>query len=184
MYLVFDTETNGFPPKARMTQLGFILYDEEGNILEEFQSLIKPDGWVVPKEQFFIDNGMSTERCEEHGIPVYDALRRLQDALKRCKRKIAHNINFDKQIISKELELAGIEPALFKFKKETCTMLETITFVGAINKYGKPNKWPKLQELHIKCFDYEFEGAHDALDDVRATGKCFFELIKKGVIKI
>jgi len=184
MYLVFDTETNGFPPKARMAQLGFILYDEEGNILEEFQSLIKPDGWVIPKEKFFIENGMSTERCEEHGIPAYDALRRLQEALKKCNRKIAHNINFDKQIVAKELEIAGIEIALFKFKKETCTMLETVDFVGALNKWGRPGKWPNLQELHVKCFDVEFEGAHDALDDVKATGKCFFELKKRGILRL
>ena len=55
MYLIFDTETNGFPPKARMTQLAFMLFDEQGNVLQQFESIIKPDGWEVPKEKFFID---------------------------------------------------------------------------------------------------------------------------------
>jgi len=184
MYLFFDTETNGFPPAARMTQLGFILTDENGVVLKEFQSLIKPDGWVVPKEQFFIDNNMSTERCEENGVPVFGVLREFQEALKLCKYKIAHNINFDNQIVSKEIKLAGITPELFQFKKGHCTMLTTVDFVGAINKWGKPGKWPKLEELHIKLFDCNFEGAHDALDDVKAMVKCFFELKRRGLINI
>lgn len=184
MYLFFDTETNGFPPKARMTQLAFQLYDSEGNLVVEYQNLIKPDGWEVPKEQFFIDNNMSTERCEKHGIPVFDALRELQDALKQAQYKIAHNINFDKQIVSKEIELAGIEPAVFKFKKEYCTMLSSIQYVGAINKWGKPGKWPNLMELHNKVFGCDFVGAHDAMDDVKAMANCFFEMKKKGIITI
>lgn len=184
MYLFFDTETNGFPPAARMTQLAFMLYNEEGELMLQFESIIKPDGWTVPKEKFFIDNNMSTERCEEEGIEVFDALRTFQEALKLCKYKIAHNINFDNQIVSKEIKLAGIEPALFQFKKQFCTMMSTVDFVGAINKWGKPGKWPKLEELHIKLFGENFDGAHDALADVKAMAKCFFELKRRGLIEI
>ena len=184
MYLIFDTETNGFPPKARMTQLAFMLFDEQGNVLQQFESIIKPDGWEVPKEKFFIDNNMSTERCEREGIEVFTAMRAFQDALKLCKYKIAHNISFDNQIIAKEISLAGIEPALFQYKKGHCTMMSNVEFVGAINKWGKPGKWPKLEELHIKLFGCNFEGAHDALDDVRATAKCFFELKRLGMVAI
>ncbi len=180
MYLVFDTETTGVTANARMTQLAFILYDENGNILDKFCELIKPDGWVVPKEQFFIDNNMSTERCEAEGVDGFIAMRRFQEALKLCKYKIAHNITFDKRIIFTEMRMRGIEPALFQFKKEVCTMMSTIQFVGAINKWGKPGKWPNLTELHTKLFDKGFEGAHDALGDVMALGDCFFELKKRG----
>jgi DNA polymerase III epsilon subunit-like protein len=184
MYLFFDTETNGFPPKARMTQLGFILTDENGKVLKEHSSIIKPDGWTVPKEQFFIDNNISTERCEAEGVPVFGPLREFQEALKLAKYKIAHNINFDNQIVQNELIFAGITVELFKFKKQYCTMLSNVDYVGALNKWGKPDKWPKLQELHVKIFGHEFEGAHDALDDVRAMVKCFFALKEKGLITI
>ena len=65
MYLFFDTETNG---KAlnfnapvydlnnwpRITQLGWQLYDKDQQLISEKSHLIKPDGWVVPKEKFFI----------------------------------------------------------------------------------------------------------------------------------
>lgn len=184
MYLFFDTETNGFPPKARMTQLAFILTDAEGNILKQYESLIKPNGWVIPKEKFFIDNNMSTERCEEHGKPVFEALREFQEALKLSQYKIAHNINFDNQIVQNELIFAGISHQMFEFKKRCCTMLSTVDFVGALNRWGKPGKWPTLTELHVKLFECEFEGAHDALDDVKAMVNCFFELKKRGIINI
>ena len=43
-------------------------------------------------------------------------------------------------------------------------------------------KWPKLEELYRKLFGYTFDGAHDALADVEATRKCYFELKKKGIL--
>jgi DNA polymerase III epsilon subunit-like protein len=43
-------------------------------------------------------------------------------------------------------------------------------------------KWPKLQELHQALFSVEFDAAHDAVADVRACAKCFFELKRRGVI--
>ena len=73
-YLVYDTETNGFPPHARMTQLAFCLFNDEGTILCANQDFVKPDGWVIPKTAFFLDNGMTTERNEELGKPVEEVL--------------------------------------------------------------------------------------------------------------
>jgi DNA polymerase III epsilon subunit-like protein len=201
MYLFFDTETNGFPPNARMTQLGFILTDADGNVIKEYQSVIKPDGWIIKDKQWYLDNGaseeeaekkggfftdnnISTARCEKEGVPVFGPLREFQEALKQCKYKIAHNIRFDNQIVQNELIFAGITHQLFQFKKSHCTMLTNVKFVGALNKWGKPDKWPKLEELHIKLFGENFDGAHDALSDVRAMVKCFFELKKRGLVTI
>ena len=182
-----------------MTQLGFILTDKEGNILKEYESIIKPDGWIVKdvawylangyseadaikKGGFFTDNNISTKRCEDEGKPVFEVLRELQDSLKKCDYKIAHNISFDNQIVQNELITAGITHQLFQFKKGLCTMRSTTEFVGALNKWGKPGKWPTLSELHIKLFGEDFIGAHDAMDDVKAMVKCFFECQRLGII--
>ena len=192
MYLVFDTETTGLPKYfnspmedvdnwPRMTQLAFQLIDIDGTVIYEYQSLIKPDGWEVPKEKFFIENNMSTERCEEEGVPVYDALREMQNSLKKCKYKVAHNIAFDRNILGAELIRAGITLELFKFKPEICTMKETTNHVKA-KSHGGRNKWPKLIELYNHLFSEEFEGAHDAMADVSATSKCLIESIKRKYI--
>lgn len=41
---------------------------------------------------------------------------------------------------------------------------------------------PILQELHNHLFNEDFDGAHDALADVKATARCFFELKRLGIL--
>ena len=194
IFLVFDTETTGLPKKwasswynvdnwPRMTQLGAMLIDSKGEVLDEYQTLIKPDNWEVPKESFFIENNMSTERCMAEGIPVYEALRQFQEYLKVADRKVAHNINFDNNIVGPELIRAKISHQLFKYKKGICTMRSTTNFVK-IKSHAGGNKWPKLKELHFQLFDEDFEGAHDAMADVRATARCLIECINRDIIML
>lgn len=193
-FLIFDTETTGLPKKwgrpmedvdnfPRITQIGFIVVNLDGFIIDEFQSLIKPDGWVVPKEKFFIENNMSTERCEKEGFPIDMVLRRFQDALKGVDYKVAHNMAFDKSIVGAEMIRLGMTHELFKYKPEICTMKSTTKHV-AIKSHAGGNKWPKLMELHQALFGEEFDGAHDAMSDVKACGKCLLEAIGKGWIKL
>jgi DNA polymerase III epsilon subunit-like protein len=195
MYLVFDTETTGLPKSfgspmedvnnwPRITQLAFMLVDELGNELESFCELIKPEGWEIPKEKFFIDNNMSTERCQDEGIELFGALRTLQDCTKKAKYKVAHNIAFDKNIVGAELIRKEISDQMFKFKPEICTMRETTSACGIKKSHGRGNKWPKLIELHEYLFKESFDGAHDALEDVRATKRCLIESINRGIIKL
>lgn len=189
MYLFFDTETNG---KAlnfnapvsnlnnwpRVTQLGWQLYDKDGNLTSEQSYLIKPDGWVVPKEQFFIDNNMSTERCEEFGIPLSEAVEHFVKDLEQSEYLIAHNMQFDINVIGAEFLRLNVSPS--KEPKKFCTMKETTNFCKIPGFKGY--KWPTLTELHTKIFGEGFHGAHDALDDVKACAKSFFELKKNGHI--
>lgn len=183
-YLIYDTETNGFPPHARMTQLAWCLFSEDGTIINAQQHFIKPNGWTIPKTEFFLNNGMTTERNEELGIPLNDALQDFLLDLSKANYKIAHNHSFDVQIVTNEIIKAGESIALFNSKPHFCTMLSTVNFVGALNKWGKPGKWPNLQELHVKCFGEEFDGAHDALADVKATMRCFLHLKEKNLVQI
>lgn len=185
MYLFFDTETTGFKGVTpnRMTQLAFILTDEKGLILDEFESLIKPDGWIIPKEEFFIENNMSNERCELYGLDAFTVLRKFQEALKRAKYKIAHNLSFDNRIVLSEIINYGITPELCKFKKGYCTMKETRQLVKALDKNNRI-KNPNLTNLYYHLFKEVFEDAHDAFADVKALMKCFFELKERGLIKL
>lgn len=194
-YLIFDTETTGLPKRynarwddlnnwPRLTQFAFLLCDQNGNEVKSFSSLIKPAGWTIPKEKFFIDNNMSTERCEKHGIPVYEALRSFQEALKMADYKVAHNINFDNPIVASEMIRNGVTHQLFQFKKGICTMSSTTSYCNIPFANGRGTKWPKLEELHTKLFEVGFDGAHDALEDVRATKRCLIECINRSIIKI
>lgn len=178
-YLFFDTETTGTHSSAHITQIACQLYNEK-NLIQEFQTLITPDGWEVPDEEFFRRNNMSTERCQKEGIPIKDALLKFEKLMNDCDILIAHNLSFDIARIEHEWKLCGFVPYISAQK--ICTMKQSTQFCAIPGNYGF--KWPRLEELHRKLFNSDFEGAHDAFCDVKATAKCFFELIDKQVIKI
>ncbi len=187
--LFFDTETNGKPinykaPMAqvsnwpRVTQLAWSIYDDEGKLLYQRSFLIKPDGWKIPTEQFFIDNNMSTERCEAEGKPMVQVLDTFIDDidLGSVDLLVAHNMDFDYNVLGAEMIRHQMKAN--RLLKRFCTMQQTTNICKIPGKYGF--KWPTLQELHTFIFREPFVGAHDAMDDVNACSKCFFELRKQG----
>ena len=83
-------------------------------------------------------------------------------------------------MVGAELIRCGRRDSLFT-KPSICTMQSTVDFCAIPGKYGY--KFPKLQELYKKLFGNEFEDAHNALSDIRATLKCYLELKKRGIIR-
>ena len=191
MYIVFDTETTGLPKNysasaedsanwPHITQLSYAVFNEFGEPIKFVNHLIKPKGWTVPKEKFFIDNNMSTERCEAEGIDIEIALEEFITDRMNAKYSIGHNISFDSKIIRAEMFRNNRREEFTSPK--ICTMMKSTNYCAILTDKSNKFKWPKLQELHKKLFGAEFEGAHDAFDDVQATAKCFFELVNRKVI--
>jgi DNA polymerase III subunit epsilon len=189
-YLVFDTETTGTPKnyKASMTdlenwpriiQLAWARYDNE-TLIDSSVDLIKPEGWEMPKGEFWVNNGFTQEKSLTEGISIKEVLIKFIDQIEICNFLIAHNINFDYNVSGAEMIRAQVK-SKNKINK-LCTMQLSTDFCNIPGPYGP--KWPKLEELHNKLFGIGFEGAHDAMNDVRACAKCFFELKKLEVIKL
>jgi DNA polymerase III epsilon subunit-like protein len=189
-YLFFDTETNGkaldfnapvddLDNWPRIAQLGWQVYNVSHELISEGSYLIKPDGWEIPQEQFFIDNNMSTERCEEFGIPISEALDKFLVDLTKSKFLIAHNLSFDINVVG--AELIRLNKSIPSDITQICTMKASTDFCAIKARWGF--KWPTLTELHTKLFNEGFEGAHDALDDVKACARSFFKLEELGIIK-
>ena len=192
-FLFFDTETNGLPKdyKAsytevdnwpRVIQLAWILADENANSLVEDSHLIKPDAWEVPAEKFWLDNGHSTERCMAEGLEIDPVLDLFFAAKMRADVLVAHNLNFDHRIVWAEIIRSGRQPRSGMHK--ICTMLSSTSLLRIPQVKGRGFKWPKLEELHNYLFGKGFDGAHDAMADIRATKDCFFELVRLGVIQL
>jgi len=192
--LFFDTETTGKPKVynasyedvdnwPRITQIAWMLCNEQGDIISQNQTLIKPDGWEVPKEEFFINNNMSTERCEAEGVPILEVLDQFMTAKLLADVLSAHNLSFDHRVVWAEFIRAGIEPR--KGMHKICTMMKSTKYCNLPNPrgYGAP-KWPQLAELHRKLFDCDFDGAHDAMADVIALKNSFFKLVELKVIEL
>jgi len=191
MYLFFDTETNGkaksffAPPTAldnwpRITQLAWQLYDKDEKLISERCDLIKPDGWTVPKEQFFIENNMSTERCEEFGIPLLESVSAMINDIERSEYMVAHNMKFDVNVLGAEFIRLKVKSQ--KKPEKICTMMTGTSYCKIPKARGGGHKWPTLTEMHVKLFGEGFSGAHDAMGDVLACAKSFFELKRVGHI--
>lgn len=191
-FLFFDCETNGLPISygasyadvdnwPRIIQLAWILADQDAEVLEQHSALIKPDGWEIPSEKFWIDNGFSTARSLEHGLPMDGVLDRFMASKGVADVLVAHNLNFDHRIVWAEIIRSGRQPRSGMHK--ICTMQSSTSFCKLPGK-GKSFKWPKLEELHRTLFGEGFEGAHDAMADITATAKCFYELVRLGVITL
>lgn len=198
--MFFDTETTGKPraykaPMAqldnwpRVVQLAWSISDPAGITRVERSHMIKPDGWTVSTEQFFLDHNLSTERCEAEGSPLAGVLDEFLMDLQDCEWMVSHNLEFDYNVLGSELIRAGKRSARKPRRictKEASTQWCAIPFEGARRYPGSRQsfKWPKLEELHHKLFSRPFENAHDALGDVRALRDCFFGLVQHGVIDL
>jgi len=194
MYIIWDTETIGVPRNynappsdlanwatARMVQIAWIEYDENGKKLASHDYLIKPDGFTIPLEAIKIHR-ITNERANEKGIPVKKALALFREAIGRNKYLIAHNVQFDQNVTGSEFIRAGQDNPIENIAK-VCTMKLTTDFVKAKSGWGAGKyKWPSLSELHMKLFGVKFDDAHDALVDTEALGRCFFKLQELGVL--
>lgn len=199
--MFFDCETNGLPVNwrapitdlnnwPRVIQLAWLSCEETGEEVHSGDFLIKPDGWTIPTDKFWVDNGFTTAGNEAGGIPIASALQAFIDHLQHCSYMASHNMSFDYNVVGSEMIRADMKSDRRPDRictKEVGTAYCKIPFSTQQRRYpgSKENyKWPKLSELHQKLFGRDFEGAHDALTDVRALKDCFFELARIGVIKL
>jgi len=96
---------------------------------------------------------------------------------------VCHNFGFDSLMLKVAAHRSGMigEVVLdtLEVKSNFCTMLKSTQLCKIPGPYGY--KWPKLEELYKFLFNKSFEGAHDALNDVLATRRCYYELKRLGV---
>ncbi|HLC19629.1 MAG TPA: 3'-5' exonuclease [Candidatus Nanoarchaeia archaeon] len=194
MYLFFDTETTGLPKRKnaplsdlnnwpRLVQIAWLQYDNSGKEVVKQSYIIKPENFEIPLDAIKI-HGITTEKANTFGIPLKQALSEFSILLGNSSLLVAHNVDFDEKVVGSELMRTKITTNLSSITK-VCTQKTTTDFCKLPNLYGHYGyKWPSLMELHKKLFNDSFDKAHDALGDVSACAKCFFELKKRNIIKI
>ncbi|PJB11884.1 MAG: DNA polymerase III subunit alpha [Flavobacteriales bacterium CG_4_9_14_3_um_filter_40_17] len=189
MYLIFDTETTGLPKRydvpvsetdnwPRCVQLAWQLHENDGQLVEHKEYLIKPDGFIIPFDAETV-HGISTELAESEGVPIAMVLKEFQTALIKSDFLVGQNLMFDVNILGAEFYRLGIENTLDKKQiLDTCTEV-TAELLKLSGGRGGKFKLPTLSELHQFLFDEKIEDAHNASADVEATARCFFELKKR-----
>jgi DNA polymerase III epsilon subunit-like protein len=179
MYLIFDTETTGLPKSwnspasvvanwPRLVQIAWETYDERGKQTAAYSHIIKPDGFLIPIDATRI-HGITNAKAKNVGRDLRGVLEEFRWAIGEVSVVVSHNIQFDENVVLAEYNRLGL-PNVFHGKTHICTMKQATDFCRLPGQYGY--KWPTLLELHAA-------GA-----DVGVCSKCFFELKKRGIIKI
>jgi DNA polymerase-3 subunit alpha len=193
MYLIFDTETTGLPRNynapvtdtenwPRCIQIAWQLHDEFGNLVENHDYLVKPDGFNIPYDAERI-HGICTELADEQGTGLAEVLEKFNTALSKAKFVVGQNIGFDVNIMGCEFHRMGIKSPMSQMPVlDTCTEV-TADLLKLPGGRGGRFKLPNLTELHQYLFGEPFAEAHNATADVEATTRCFLQLLKTDVFK-
>ena len=189
MILFFDTETTGFPDyrmpvewdgQPHLVQLAAILADDDGTERACLSTIIRPDGWTIPEGAAKI-HGITTEIATEIGMPLGSALKAFVGMRAPAGTLVAHNIKFMRIALARRPQ-PNVER---KSAKLYCTCESAAPVVNlpptermiaaGINKPKSPN----LGECIQFFFNEKLEGAHDALVDVRACARVYFEIQRR-----
>ena len=114
--LVFDTETTGLPTmkrfnvyhepslvnyykNSRIIELAYIIYDEEGNCVKTESNLVKPNNFIIENSHI---HGITQENAVENGKDIESVIQLMNNDLTNVDTIVAHNIDFDINILLSE----------------------------------------------------------------------------------
>src|SRR5207253_10779288 len=85
-----------------------VVTDDEGNIITDDNTIIQPDGWVIPAEAEAI-HGISTARALAEGKPIEKVLPGVLSAMQDARYTTIYNAQFDMAMLEIEALRLGIE---------------------------------------------------------------------------
>lgn len=196
MILFFDTETTGkyefskppeFEGQPNLVQLACMgVHETSGNVMAQVNFIVQPSGFAIPDESAKI-HGIWQETAERYGVPAKTVLSAFNQLCLQSKYLVAHNIAFDEAVMLTALHRIGAPHRMAKLKR-ICTMKAAAPVLklpkAFKGKKGDEYKWPTLTETHEHFFKKDFDGAHNAMNDVIAMALCFRELRSIGAITL
>lgn len=165
-----------------MVQISWQLHELDGKLVEAKNFIIKPEGYTIPFNAEKV-HGISTQRAMNEGVDLTMVLELFSKAIDKASYLAGHNISFDINIMGAEYIRKSVASKLLQ-TKTLDTQIEATDYCALPGGRGGKYKWPKLEELHEKLFGIKFDEAHNAVADVEATTRCFFELIRLKVINV
>lgn len=191
----FDTETTGLPAystpsvdpcQPHLVDIAALLYNQDGEMIDSFEAIIRPDGWIIPDEVAAI-HGITTEMAMDLGIPEQEALDGFMAIHERASLRVAHNCSFDDRILRIALmRYRGEEAAnTFREGEKYCTALSSKpicqlppTEAMKRSRFRNQFKMPNLAEALMLLTGEELIGGHRARVDTEACAKVYFALQK------
>jgi DNA polymerase III epsilon subunit-like protein len=190
--LFFDTETTGLPKdrKKDATQgannwpdpvsIAWIVTEDSKPVRAKYY-IVQPKGWQIPEDSIKI-HGITQRMAETDGVPLNHILGEFMRDLRQVDVAIAHNLEFDKNVILAAVLYHCKDDIAMKWPRYefcTCEGARDITKLPLLRPtlYFK-FKSPKLSEL----YEYTFKSSppesilHTSLGDTQILVAIFFKL--------
>ncbi|WP_298369209.1 exonuclease domain-containing protein [uncultured Lutibacter sp.] len=159
MYAIVDIETTGH--SSKITEISIFIFDGK-KVIDEYTTLVNPECSIPP----FITNLTGINNAMVGNAPkFYEVAKKIQEITEDCIF-VAHNVNFDYNIIHKEFKDLGFE---FK-RKKLCTIRLSRKLIPGLNSYS----------LGALCStqNIEIKDRHRAKGDAEATTILFKQLLQ------
>ena len=156
-YAVIDIETTGLSPAHhhRILEIALVLVDDDGNLVYEWETLLKPQRDVGATEI----HGLSA--ADVYSAPTFGEVAAELASLLRGRVPVAHNLSFDAPFVATEFERLGYSVPLSP-TSGLCTMRLASRYLPA---------GPRTLEGCCDCIGCRIQSAHAALEDARAAAR-------------
>jgi DNA polymerase III epsilon subunit-like protein len=200
--MIFDVETTGLLPRDRtgipltelphILQISFVIFDTQyWRVVKSVDFHINVPSTVEISPLITELTGITREKCDS-GTTILNALLEFQKEYMLCNMIVAHNIQFDREMIRVEMERNREQILTFdtnmifnaEYEKSVnkeiyCTMQmgRNVCKIVSLTKTGKTYfKSPKLIELYEHLFGMSPKDLHNSLVDTYVCLRCFVKL--------
>ncbi|WP_405609141.1 exonuclease domain-containing protein [Polaribacter sp. Asnod1-A03] len=163
LYTVVDIETTGNGYKgSKITEISIFVFDGK-TIVDEFTSLVNPEQNIPA----FITNLTGITNAMVRNAPKFYEIAKKVTEITKDTIFVAHNVNFDYNIIQEEFKNLGFD---FK-RKKLCTVRLSRKIIPGLSSYSLGNICT-VENIPIN-------GRHRAKGDAEATTELFKRLIER-----
>lgn len=163
LYSIVDIETTGNGYKgSKITEISIFVFDGK-KVVDEFTTLVNPESTIPP----FITNLTGITNAMVRTAPKFYEIAKEVDKITKDTIFVAHNVNFDYNIIQTEFKSLGFD---FK-RKKLCTVRLSRKLIPGLNSYSLGNICSSEQ--------IPINGRHRAKGDAEATVELFRRLIQR-----
>lgn len=163
-FAVIDFETTGLSPfkHHRVVEMAIVVVDSQGQLIEEWASLINPQRQVDATEI----HGVSAKELTT--APKFEELTAEMSQLLQGCVLVSHNFAFDSLFLKEEFYKAGVEVPLSRFDG-LCTMKLASKYLNAPSR---------SLNACCECAGVVLQSAHTAIEDARAAAKLLSYYLK------
>lgn len=174
---MFDTETTGLPAhrnakytnldafdKCRVLSVALVEFSGDHTEVGHYYNLLKCPNVSVGATEI---HGITQTDVDDNGINIEQLYCDVRMIFEGVKHVVGHNVHFDVNVLKSEFFRAGLSIDFMNNVEYIDTLKLTRNMFFSTMKLGV---------LYKFLFDEDFDGAHNALNDCRATARVYSEL--------